>query len=37
MVVKNYDVNGKLFDSKSQVLEVKYIYVIIKKYINKAI
>lgn len=34
MIVKNYDINGALFDSKKVTLETKSIYPLIKKYMN---
>lgn len=34
MIVKNYDINGALFDSKKVTLEMKSIYPLIKKYMN---
>ena len=34
MIVKNYDINGTLFDSKKVTLEMKSIYPLIKKYMN---
>lgn len=32
MVVENYDVKDTLFEPKEQVLDLKYIYILIKKY-----
>ncbi len=34
MIVKNYDVNENLFEPDEIVLDLKYIYTLLKKYID---
>lgn len=35
MIVKNYDVNENLFEPDEIVLDLKYIYTLLKKYIDE--
>ena len=35
MIVENYDINNNLFEPEKQILDLKYVYIILKKYMSE--